>query len=61
MFIFVNAYDIQDLLRESVRSHAHFIRIIEGFETVVFRSKFDKWTQTSEVTVTEDGRGKVAG
>ncbi|XP_074572251.1 villin-5 [Curcuma longa] len=50
----------EDLLRESIRSHAHFIRVIEGFETVVFRSKFDKWTQTSEVTVTEDGRGKVA-
>lgn len=52
---------MQELLREPARPHAHFIRIIEGFETVSFRSKFDKWTQKTEVAVSEDGRGKVAG
>lgn len=36
------------------------IRVIEGFETVTFRSKFDSWPQTTDVTVSEDGRGKVA-
>ncbi|CAD5168600.1 unnamed protein product [Musa acuminata subsp. malaccensis] len=50
----------EELLREPARPHAHFIRIIEGFETVSFRSKFDKWTQKTEVAVSEDGRGKVA-
>jgi hypothetical protein len=37
------------------------IRIIEGFETAVFKSKFDKWPQAAEVAVSEEGRGKVAG
>lgn len=37
------------------------IRVIEGFETVMFRSKFDSWPQAVEVAVSEDGRGKVAG
>ncbi|WOK92682.1 villin-4-like isoform X1 [Canna indica] len=50
----------EDLLCEPARLHANFIRIIEGFETVVFRSKFDKWAQTTEVAVSQDGRGKVA-
>ncbi|KAG4949307.1 hypothetical protein AAZX31_15G155600 [Glycine max] len=36
------------------------IRVIEGFETVMFRSKFDSWPQITDVTVSEDGRGKVA-
>ncbi|XP_058723366.1 villin-4-like [Vicia villosa] len=36
------------------------IRVIEGFETVLFKSKFDSWPQTPDVTVSEDGRGKVA-
>lgn len=37
------------------------IRVIEGFETVMFKSKFDCWPQETNVTVSEDGRGKVAG
>ncbi|WJX24014.1 Villin-4 [Trifolium repens] len=36
------------------------IRVIEGFETVLFKSKFESWPQTPDVTVSEDGRGKVA-
>ncbi|CAJ2637793.1 villin-4-like [Trifolium pratense] len=36
------------------------IRVIEGFETVLFKSKFESWPETPDVTVSEDGRGKVA-
>lgn len=28
---------------------------------MLFKSKFDSWPQTPDVTVSEDGRGKVAG
>ncbi|KAK1293323.1 Villin-4 [Acorus calamus] len=50
----------EEILRVSDRPKAHVIRVIEGFETVMFRSKFEAWPQTIEVTVSEDGRGKVA-
>ncbi|XP_008781818.1 villin-5-like [Phoenix dactylifera] len=50
----------EELLHDPSRPKAHIIRIIEGFETVMFRSKFDKWPQTTDVAVSEDGRGKVA-
>jgi len=56
IFIFV-----QELVRGHDRPKSHVIRVIEGFETVMFRSKFDSWPQTTSVTVSEDGRGKVAG
>ncbi|PSS21406.1 Villin-4 like [Actinidia chinensis var. chinensis] len=42
------------------RPKSHIIRVIEGFETVMFRSKFDAWPQSGDVAVSEDGRGKVA-
>lgn len=51
----------QELVSSDNRPKSHIIRVIEGFETVMFRSKFDSWPQTAEVTVSEDGRGKVAG
>lgn len=51
----------QELLRSLDRPKSHIIRVIEGFETVMFRSKFDMWPETTAVTVSEDGRGKVAG
>ncbi|XP_061990495.1 villin-4 isoform X1 [Rosa rugosa] len=50
----------EELLRGPDRSKSHMIRVIEGFETVMFKSKFDSWPQTVEVAVSEDGRGKVA-
>lgn len=50
----------EELIRSSDRPKSHIIRVIEGFETVVFRSKFDIWPQETNVTVSEDGRGKVA-
>ncbi|OIT33520.1 PREDICTED: villin-4-like [Nicotiana attenuata] len=49
-----------ELLRGLDRPKCHVIRVIEGFETVMFRSKFDSWPQSTNVAVTEDGRGKVA-
>ncbi|KAI4381125.1 hypothetical protein MLD38_007233 [Melastoma candidum] len=50
----------EELVNGPDRPQSHIIRIIEGFETVVFRSKFDSWPQTTQVAVSEDGRGKVA-
>ncbi|KAK1366770.1 Villin-4 [Heracleum sosnowskyi] len=50
----------EELLRTVPRSKVHIIRVMEGFETVMFRSKFDSWPQSTDVTVSEDGRGKVA-
>ncbi|KAL5549272.1 hypothetical protein UlMin_004503 [Ulmus minor] len=50
----------EELASGTDRPKSHIIRVIEGFETVMFRSKFDSWPQTAEVTVSEDGRGKVA-
>ncbi|GAB4853554.1 hypothetical protein Ancab_017745 [Ancistrocladus abbreviatus] len=49
-----------ELLRNLDNPKSHVIRVIEGFETVAFRSKFDLWPQTVEVVASEDGRGKVA-
>ncbi|KAK4481826.1 hypothetical protein RD792_012737 [Penstemon davidsonii] len=51
---------VDELLRGLDRSKSHIIRVIEGFETVLFRSKFNSWPQKTNVAVTEDGRGKVA-
>ncbi|KAL3819575.1 hypothetical protein ACJIZ3_005480 [Penstemon smallii] len=51
---------VEELLRSLDKPKSHIILVIEGFETVMFRSKFDSWPQTTNVTVSEDGRGKVA-
>ncbi|KAG8367730.1 hypothetical protein BUALT_Bualt16G0103300 [Buddleja alternifolia] len=51
---------VDELLRGLERSKCHVIRVIEGFETVMFRSKFVSWPQSTNVAVSEDGRGKVA-
>ncbi|KAG8484987.1 hypothetical protein CXB51_021234 [Gossypium anomalum] len=50
----------EELIRGSDRPKSQIIRVIEGFETVVFKSKFESWPQTTNVAVTEDGRSKVA-
>lgn len=50
----------EELVRSLDRSKCHIIRIIEGFETVVFQRKFDSWPENAAVAVSEDGRGKVA-
>ncbi|KAF7838016.1 villin-4 [Senna tora] len=49
-----------ELISGPDRQKSQIIRVIEGFETVMFKSKFDSWPQTTDVTVSEDGRGKVA-
>ncbi|PWA54109.1 villin 4 [Artemisia annua] len=50
----------EEYLRSQDRTKSHIIRVIENFETVTFRSKFETWPQSTEVAVSEDGRGKVA-
>lgn len=50
----------EEFVRNFNRPGSHIIRVIEGFETVMFRSKFDSWPLSSSVAVAEDGRGKVA-
>jgi hypothetical protein len=38
------------------------MKVIEGYETIMFKSKFNKWPATPELKLSsEDGRGKVAG
>ncbi|CAL0325559.1 unnamed protein product [Lupinus luteus] len=49
-----------ELVGGTGRSKSYIIRLIEGFETVMFKSKFDSWPQTTNVAQAEDGRGKVA-
>ncbi|XP_073141085.1 villin-5-like [Henckelia pumila] len=49
-----------ELLHNLDRSKSHIIRVIEGFETIKFWSKFKSWPQSSNLSVTEDSRGKVA-
>ena len=51
----------QELVRVVGRPKSRVVLVIEGFEIVMFRSKFKSWAQTIVVTVFEDGRGKVAG
>lgn len=49
-----------ELVRSLDRGKCHIVRVIEGFETVMFRSKFESWPHSTSVAVSEDGRGKVA-
>ncbi|RLN12540.1 putative villin [Panicum miliaceum] len=51
----------EKLLSDSNRTKTHIIKVIEGFETVMFKSKFKEWPQTPDLKLSsEDGRGKVA-
>ncbi|KAL4590038.1 hypothetical protein LXL04_002956 [Taraxacum kok-saghyz] len=50
----------EEHLRVQERPKSNIIRMIENFETVSFRSKFDSWPQLGDVVASEDGRGKVA-
>jgi hypothetical protein len=44
------------------QTKSHVIKVIEGFETVTFKSKFREWPAAPELKLSaEDGRGKVAG
>ncbi|CAF1893076.1 unnamed protein product [Brassica oleracea] len=50
----------EELFRSSVRPKSNLVSVMEGFETVMFRSKFDSWPATSAVAEPQHGRGKVA-
>ncbi|CAI0555837.1 unnamed protein product [Linum tenue] len=50
----------EEIVHNADRPKSHIIRVMEGFETVMFRSKFTSWPKTTDVAVAEDGRGKVA-
>ncbi|VVA99549.1 unnamed protein product [Arabis nemorensis] len=50
----------EEMIRLSERSKSQIIRVIEGFETVAFRSKFESWTQKTNSTLSNNGRGRVA-
>lgn len=52
---------MQELLREGNRPKSHIVRLMEGFETVIFRSKFSKWPKKADAVVSDESRGKVAG
>eukprot|EP01018_Ginkgo_biloba_P036884 Gb_31397 [translate_table: standard] len=51
----------EDFISSQKRSkHTHITRVIQGFETYPFKSKFDSWPLGSGTSGSEDGRGKVA-
>ncbi|XP_047053719.1 villin-3 isoform X1 [Lolium rigidum] len=50
----------EELLRDGNRPKSHIVRLMEGFETVIFRSKFNKWPKKAEAVVSDESRGKVA-
>ncbi|XP_071742121.1 villin-5-like isoform X3 [Rutidosis leptorrhynchoides] len=50
----------EEHLRDQERPKSKIIRMIENFETVSFRSKFNSWPQPGDVVASEEGRGKVA-
>ncbi|CAN1229375.1 VLN4 [Linum grandiflorum] len=50
----------EEIIHGADRPKSQIIRVMEGFETATFRSKFTSWPQAANVDVAEDGRGKVA-
>uniref|UniRef100_A0A7N0VI90 HP domain-containing protein n=1 Tax=Kalanchoe fedtschenkoi TaxID=63787 RepID=A0A7N0VI90_KALFE len=49
----------EELLQGHDRTTSQIIRVIEGYETVEFRSKFHSWPRTGDGNISEEGRGKV--
>ncbi|XP_056847544.1 villin-5-like [Raphanus sativus] len=50
----------EEFFRSSERPKSNLVSVMEGFETVMFRSKFDSWPTTSAVAEPQQGRSKVA-
>uniref|UniRef100_A0A8R7R941 HP domain-containing protein n=1 Tax=Triticum urartu TaxID=4572 RepID=A0A8R7R941_TRIUA len=51
----------EKLLTGDSRTKSHVMKMIEGYETVTFKSKFNEWPPTPDLKLSsEDGRGKVA-
>ncbi|CAN7032428.1 unnamed protein product [Brassica oleracea var. botrytis] len=50
----------EEFFQSSERPKLNLVSVMEGFETVMFRSKFDSWPATSTVAEPQQGRGKVA-
>ncbi|KAL0729194.1 hypothetical protein Bca4012_025287 [Brassica carinata] len=50
----------EEFFRSSERPKSNLVSVMEGFETVMFRSKFDSWPATSTVAEPQQGRSKVA-
>ncbi|VAH51356.1 unnamed protein product [Triticum turgidum subsp. durum] len=51
----------EKLLTDDSRTKSHVMKMIEGYETVAFKSKFNEWPPTPDLKLSsEDGRGKVA-
>ncbi|KAF8102596.1 hypothetical protein N665_0198s0294 [Sinapis alba] len=50
----------EECFRSPERPKSNLVSVMEGFETVMFRSKFDSWPATSTVAEPQQGRGKVA-
>ncbi|XP_010483240.1 PREDICTED: villin-5-like isoform X1 [Camelina sativa] len=56
-----NASETADeFFRSSERPNSNLVSVMEGYETVMFRSKFDSWPASSTMTEPQQGRGKVA-
>ncbi|KAL3637015.1 Villin-4 [Castilleja foliolosa] len=51
---------VEELMHSLDRSKSRISRMIEGFETVKFRSYFESWPEATNVAASADGRGKVA-
>ncbi|XP_024360709.1 villin-2 isoform X1 [Physcomitrium patens] len=49
------------ITEHNTAKYTKITRVIEGFETLEFRSYFEKWPLNGHHTVSEEGRGKVAG
>ncbi|XP_023635046.1 villin-5 isoform X1 [Capsella rubella] len=50
----------EEFFRSSERPKLNLVSVMEGYETVMFRSKFDSWPASSTIAEPQQGRGKVA-
>ncbi|XP_042001332.1 villin-4-like [Salvia splendens] len=50
---------VHELLQKLNRHEAQTVRVMEGFETVMFKGKFDSWSDSTAPT-NQDAKGKVA-